>query len=126
MGRGRRTSGSKLVETMDGSRHAKKRLKLILDTLSGKSTIVEACAALGINEAAFHKLRRRTLEESLQRLEPRPPGRRAQERSPEDERIEALEDEVRLLRLDLQAAQVREELALTMPHVLKKRKPLPK
>jgi len=126
MGRGRRTSGSKLVETMDGSRHAKKRLKLILDTLSGKVTIIDACAALGINEAAFHKLRRRTLEESLQGLEPRQPGRRAHERSPEEERIEQLEDEVEQLHLELHAARVREELALAMPHVLKKRKRSPK
>jgi len=126
MGRGRRTSGSKLVETMEGSRHAKRRLELILDTLAGRVTIVEACSALGINEAAFHKLRRRTLQESLDGLEPRLPGRRRQERSPEEERIEELEEELRFTRLELQAAQVREELALTMPHVLKKRKTTPK
>lgn len=126
MGRGRRTSGSKLVETMDGSRHAKKRLKLILDTLSGKTRIVDACAALGINEAAFHKLRRRTLQESLEGLEPRPPGRRAEERSPGEERVEELEDEICALRYELKAAEVREQIALTMPHVLKPRKSKPK
>ena len=122
MGRGRRTSGSKLVERLDGSRHAKRRLKLILDTLSGKCTIVDACRELGINEAAFHKLRSRTLQESLEGLEPRPPGRRAQEISPEAEQAAALEEENEALRLELKAAQVREELALVMPHVLKRHK----
>jgi len=123
MGRGRPTSGSKLLDRMDASRYAKKRLALILDTLSGKRTIVDACRELGLSEAAFHKLRRRTLEESLAGLEPRAPGRKAEEKSPEMERVAKLEEELRSIRYELKAAQIREELALTMPHVLKRRKP---
>jgi transposase-like protein len=104
---------------MDGSRFAKKRLALILDTLSGKTTIVDACQKLGINEAAFHKLRRRTLQESLEGLEPRPLGRRPKETSPQTERVEELEEELRWLRHELKAAEIRGGLALAMPHVLK-------
>jgi transposase-like protein len=107
---------------MDGSSFAKRRLKLIIDTLSGKTTIVEACEELGVNEAAFHKLRRRTLEESLAGLEPRKAGRPAEEKSPEAERVEELEEELRRLRYELEAARIREDLARTMPQVLKPRK----
>jgi hypothetical protein len=35
--------------------------------------------------------------------------------------VAALEEEIRELRIDLKAAQVREEIALAMPHLLKPR-----
>jgi hypothetical protein len=117
MGRGRTTSGSGLVDRLEGSPGAKLRLKLFLDTLAGRCTVPDACRTLEINESAFHKLRNRFLEEALAGLEPRPVGRPRLQ--PEDGgRVAALEEQVRDLRLDLHAAHIREEIALAMPHLL--------
>jgi hypothetical protein len=108
-----------LVDDLQGSGHAKKRLQLMLETISGTRTVSSACEELGINEAAFHKLRTRTLQEALEGLEPRPLGRPRHEASPEEIEIEQLTEEIRDLKLRLQASRLREEVATVMPHVLK-------
>lgn len=110
-------SGPDLVEGAEGSPGAKERLRVILETLSGTKPIAEACAELGIGEAAFHKLRTRVIQEAVEGLEPRKPGRKPEERSETEERARGLEAEVEKLKLELRAAQIREELALTLPHL---------
>lgn len=115
-------SGPELVEGADGSPDAKARLKVILETIAGTKSIAEACTALGMGEAAFHKLRTRVLQEAVEGLEPRKPGRKPQEQSPEEVKVRGLESELEKLKRELRAAQIREELAITMPHVLLRRK----
>jgi len=113
------------VNRLQGSEQAKLRLKLFLDTLAGRCTVLEACKELDMVESAFHKLRNRFLEEALAGLEPRPLGR-PRLQPDEDDRIAALEKHLRDLRLDLHAAHIREEIALAMPHLLeagRKKKP---
>lgn len=109
-------SGAKLVDGVEGSAHAKRRLEWILKTIGGEATIAEACDALGIGEAAFHKLRTRFLHEGVKLLEPRPVGRppKAPDRSSED-RVRALEAELEEVRREHQAAEVRAELAAALP-----------
>jgi hypothetical protein len=107
---------------LGGSDHAKKRLRIILETLSGRRTIRSACEELRISEAAFHKLRTRVLEEAVQGLEPRRAGRPSKELSAEDAKIVDLEEEVLQLKLELHASRLREEIAITMPHLLKERR----
>jgi hypothetical protein len=123
MARGRKPSGPKLVEGLEGSALAKQRLQVILETLAGRCTIEEACEQLGLSPSAFHQLRTRTLADALASLEPRPLGRPPQEASPQDVEIEALQEEVADLRTDLQASRVREEIAVVMPHLLKRERP---
>jgi len=122
MGQGRKPSGSKVVERLDGSELAKDRLRVILDSLAGKKSIEEACQELGIGQAAFFKLRTRALSETMASLEPRPMGRPRKERKEEEEQVEALEKEVMRLKLELEAAWLREEIALAMPHLRKEKK----
>ena len=122
MVRGRKPSGSKLVDSMEGSESAKRRLKVILETLSGSMSIEEACEELGIGPAAFHKLRSRTMQEALDSLAPRPMGRPAKEKTPEQARIEELEGEIADLEMELEGSRLRERIALVMPHLLKKGK----
>jgi transposase-like protein len=122
MARGRTPSGPKLVDCIKGSESAKQRLKVILETLSGSMSIEEACEELGIGPAAFHKLRSRTMQEALESLAPRPMGRPAKDKTPEQARIEELEQEVAHLEMELEGSRLREEIALVMPHLLKKRK----
>jgi len=112
-------SGPELVDGAEGSPDAKARLKVILETIAGTKTIAEACEALGIGEAAFHKLRTRVLEEAVEGLEPRKPGRKPKAKSAEEVRLRDLEDEVARLKLELKASRIREEIALTMSHLLK-------
>jgi hypothetical protein len=115
--RGRKPTGAQLVEHLDGSKHAKSRLKVILETLSGRRTVPEACEMLGIQESMFHKMRSQVLQTALGRLEPRPLGRPSQLPSPEAQRIAELEDELVRQRSDLKGAQIRRELAEKLPRL---------
>jgi len=119
MARGRPPSGPKLLQRLDGSSQAKARLKAVLETLAGKRTIPDACRELGIGEAAFHKMRQKVLQSALGSLHPAPAGRPPAVESAQDSRMAELEAQVRELRLQLQAARVREEIAIAMPHLLK-------
>lgn len=115
--KGRPPKGPKLVDKLGGSAHAKTRLKIVLETLAGLS-VSDACAKLGVKEAAFHRLRDRALQAALDGLEPRPPGRRPKETPEERSRATEFEAELKELKIDLQAARVREEIALAMPYLL--------
>ena len=75
MPRGRPAKGPKLVEGLEGSDEAKKRLEVVLETIAGKIGIDEACETLDIGKTAFHKLRARVLQSALIDLEPKPLGR---------------------------------------------------
>ena len=117
--RGRKPTGPQLVERLEGSSHAKARLKVILETLSGRWTIPDACEELGIQETMFHKLRSEVLQTALGRLEPRPLGRRPQLPSPQDEELLRLAAKNRKLQIELQAAEVRRDLAENLPRLAK-------
>lgn len=124
--RGRKPLGPQLVTHLSGSAQAKQRLQTILETLAEERSIPEACAAVGIGESMFHRLRNEVLQAALGRLEPRPLGRPAATASPEALRIAALEQQIADLELELQAARVREELALAFPYLRDRRTPLKK
>jgi hypothetical protein len=120
--RGRHPKGSRSARDMEGSAVARERLEILLQAMTGSMTVADACAELGIGEAAYHKLRQRMLEGALAGLEPQTPGRRPLD-ADIDPRVEALEDEVRQLRIELRMSQVREEIALLMPHLVKAPEP---
>jgi hypothetical protein len=116
---GRKPFRLKHLKKLAVSPLVKTRLEWLLKSLSGECTVPEACAALGINESRFHKLRSDWLQASAERLEPGRPGRRAQAKSPETRQIIALEDKVRSLEVQLRAAEVRAELAQALPQVVR-------
>ena len=118
--RGRPVQGPELVK--DGSEQAQQRLKVVLATLGGSMTIEQACSTLGIGRSAFHKLRSQFLARAPDLLEPRPRGRRRRVPSEADQRLAQLQQEIVQLKLDLKAQQVREEIALVMPHLLKNKR----
>jgi hypothetical protein len=119
--RGRKPTGAQLVERLAGSAHAKGRLRVILETLSGHQTIPTACAELGIQESMFHKLRAQVLQTAVDRLEPRPAGRPPPLTSAEARQVEELEAELAQARMDLKAAEIRRELAETLPRLGRRR-----
>ncbi len=117
--RGRKPTGTNLVEHLEGSERAKSRLKAILETLSGQRSIPEACQELGIQESMFHRVRSEVLQTALDRLEPRPLGRPPLPQPPEQVRIAELEAENLQLCMELKAAEVRRELAEKLPRLAK-------
>ena len=117
--RGRKPTGTNLLEHLQGSEHAKGRLKAILETLSGQRSIPEVCEELGIRESMFHRVRSEVLQTALDRLEPRPLGRPPLPASPQDLRAAELEAENLRLQLELKAAEVRRELAEKLPRLAK-------
>lgn len=114
---GRPSKGDELVERMDASEEAKMRARAILGNLRGELTIQAACKELGIGEPRFHQLRERFLAEGVKGLEPRPGGR---PKKPEPERrVRDLEERVRALEQELKASEIRTQIALVMPNLLK-------
>ena len=118
--RGRPPKKAELVDGLEGSTSARRRLKVILRTITEELSVPDACAELGVSEARFHQLRREVLGCALKGLEPRKSGRPRKESAEESSRVVALRQRIRNLELDLQAAYVREEIAVAMPHLLLK------
>jgi hypothetical protein len=117
--RGRHPLGPRLVDETEGSDQACRRLKVMLETISGQKKIAEACEELGISAAQFHKLRNKMMQGALLSLEPAAPGRPRATNEAVEERVVGMQDEIRQLRIELRAAQIREEIALLMPHLVK-------
>tara|TARA_B100001750_G_scaffold115557_3_gene91568 strand:+ start:590 stop:1000 length:411 start_codon:yes stop_codon:yes gene_type:complete len=108
------------VDRVEASGEAKTRLQRIVQTLTGEVSVAEACADLGVSESHFHRLRDRALAGAAEALEPRPAGRpRGATPTAAQERIAELEDDLTEMQFQLRAAELREELALVMPHVLR-------
>ena len=113
--RGRKTQGPGLVHNLEGSKHAKQRLEVILRTLTGELTIAEACELLGIRQARFNVIRRCALQAALGDLEPRRPGRPATKQDPHKTERQELHARVTQLEQELEIAAVRNELAAILP-----------
>jgi hypothetical protein len=118
--RGRPVKGAELVRLVDGSPPARERLEVLLQTLSGAITIPQACAMLGISRSRFHSLRGQFLQQATGLLEPRPRGPRPDVPGPAELELRRLQQQVVQLKIDLKAAHIREEIALVMPHLLKR------
>jgi hypothetical protein len=125
MSRGRPPKGAELVDGLESSTQAKERLKVILQTIAGELSVVDACARLNVSEARFHALRAEALHAAADYLEPKPAGRRPQQTDTQAVEAAALKEQIQELKIELRATQIREELALLMPHVLKPRKQQP-
>lgn len=124
MGAGRPPRGWNHIDDLEGPETLKQRLRVILETVGGERTVREACEALQVSEARFHALRLQVLEGALASLTPGRPGRpRREEPLPPPGYMAELEEEVRELKLDLEASKIQTELALVMPEVLKRGQP---
>jgi len=106
-----------MVESLEGSQRAKKRLEVVLDTIAGKLSVAEACLALGVGKTAFYQMRYKVMQAALEDLEPKPSGRPPRQVPEEQAEVERLRRENRELLDRLEIAHVREELMLAMPDV---------
>jgi hypothetical protein len=113
---GRYPAGPEYVEQLQGSAEAKRRAKVILQTLQGDLRVQDACGILGICEQRFHQLREEMLQAAVARLEARPAGRPRRAAEPAD--VQALKEQLQAKALELRVAHLREEIALAMPEVV--------
>jgi hypothetical protein len=109
--RGRKAPGPEFVQRLHGSAASKRRLEIILKTMTGQLSVEEASKTLGITPQHLHTLRQEALQAAVQRLEPRPMGRPRRAAAP----AAVLEAAMTRLQQELQAAQLREEIALVLP-----------
>jgi transposase-like protein len=109
------------VERLDGPEDLKRRLRVLLDTLTGRVSVAQACEELGVSESRLHELRRQALVGALGALMPKPAGRPATAETTTT-REKELEGRIEELEVDLQAALVRTELALAMPELFRGKK----
>ena len=116
--RGRRPAGPGYVDQLQGSVEDKRRLKVIMQTMTGELRLLEACRILDVCPQRFHQLREEAMQGALAGLAPRPKGRPRPQLTPEQQRIAELEKELAATRIELRAAQAREEIALVLPRVV--------
>jgi len=121
MSRGRPPKGTGHVDGLEGPEDLKRRLKVVLETIVGNVSVHDACCELGVSESRLHEMRREALVGALQALLPKPSGRPAKPpaATTKEQELLARIDE---LEVDLQAALVRTELALAMPHLFRAKK----
>jgi len=117
--RGRRPAGPDYVDHLrDCDDQTKRRLKVIMQTMSGDLRVHEACAILGISPQRFHQMREQALQGAADVLKPRPKGRPRRRRSSEQQQVEQLQQELGDAKVELCAAQARVEIATLLPRVL--------
>jgi hypothetical protein len=109
--------GPEYADQLAGSEIAKLRAKVILETMAGTCRLKEACQRLGISEQRFHQLREEMMAAAVQALEPGHAGRPAHTRSPAEEQVVALEQQLQDMEIELHVAKARAEIALVMPEV---------
>ena len=118
MAAGRPPEGPQHVNRLEGDDEAKRRLRVVLETLSGTKSIEEACDELHVSASRFHEMRREALQSALDGLAPGASGRpRRPEPDADPERLSTLEDQNRELQAELLASMVRTEIALALPHL---------
>jgi hypothetical protein len=72
---GRRSDLTHLVDALDGSDDAKRRLRAITRAATNQISVAEAAAELNVSPQRFHELRAEMLQAGLAALEAKPAGR---------------------------------------------------
>lgn len=114
---GRPHEGANLVDRLAGSEDARRRLRTIIETITGETLVKDAITRLGISETRFYQLRDEVLKAGLSSMEPGKPGRPSY-RSPEDvEEIDHLRLENASMRVELNRERARADVGevLSLP-----------
>ena len=119
MGSGRPPERLRHVDRLEGPGELKQRLRVILETLTGDRAVADACEQLEVCEARFHALRKDALEGALAGISPGRAGRPRKEEPSPPGRVSELEEEVMVLKDDLERANLRADLALAMPDLMR-------
>lgn len=119
---GRRADGPERVERLEGSSEAKRRARFVLEVIAGRRSVDDACTELDIQTTRFEEIRQQALSAMVAALEPKAPGRPPRVLSEEEQEIARLKEEVQELRAAVVTGHMREELAIALPLLGKRRK----
>jgi hypothetical protein len=119
---GRPPLGPRLVDALDIPGDTQKKLRLILETIAGQKTLAEAAQELSISETRFHVIRQEALLGAAAALEPGIPGRPPTQKLIAGDELDRLRRDVVDLKAAMAAAEIREEIAVLMPHLLRRAK----
>jgi hypothetical protein len=106
--------GPALVDRLSGSDAARQRARLMLETVSGVTSIEAAAEQLGISTQRFYDLRDELIQGAITAAEPKPLGRPAKKPTVDDQIRAALAEKDRIineLRVRVELAKLHEELA---------------
>ncbi len=112
---GRPTRGVQRIDDYEGSTIAKERTKALLIAIVGDNAITTQLEALGICRTRFATLRDRGIRALIDSMEPRVGGRQAACNEAALAVDPELLDEIALLKWELEAAEVREEVHSILP-----------
>jgi hypothetical protein len=84
--------GPALIDKLEGSADAKRRARLVVETLAGLVSVEDAAQQLDVSPQRFHVLRDDLLSSMIAQAEPKPVGR-PPSTSSEDERLEQARQE---------------------------------
>jgi hypothetical protein len=115
---GRPPKGPKLIDNVEGSEEAKQRAEVILETITGETSVLKACEILGISETRFYQIRDMALKGAVSSLEPGTRGRPLVVEEVSAPEVEALRKRVADLENELKIAQTRTMLATTFPNLV--------
>lgn len=115
--RGRHAAGPEYAERLDGSKLARHRMRVVLETIAGTKLVLDACAELAICQQRFEAIRQEAIQAGIAALELRPAGRPRKGSSAADAKTARLRAEVADLQAQLQATGIRAELATTLPRL---------
>lgn len=119
---GRPPLGPEVVDRIEGSEEAKKRARIILEVIAGARSVESACVELGIETTRFEDIRLEAFGGLVAALEPKAPGRPPRPVDEAAERLKALEEENKRLKIEVVTSHVREELAIGLPHRTRSKK----
>ena len=112
--RGRKPPGPEFVHRLTGQETQKRRLEVILQTITGALGVKQAAARLGISPQRLHALRAQCLQAALDTLAPQPVGRPRHTPPPAQETIDALQRDQQRLQHELDVSRVREQVAVLL------------
>lgn len=119
---GRPPLGPEIVDRIEGSEEAKKRARILLEVMTGERSVESACDALGIQTTRFEDIRLEAFGGLVAALEPKAAGRPPSPVDEAAERLKALEEENKRLKIEVVTSHVREELAIGLPHRARSKK----
>jgi hypothetical protein len=110
--------GPELAERVAGSDEARRRTRVVLQTMTGELRVQEACALLGLSEQRFEAIRQEAIAGAVASLEPKPVGRPPKAAPTADvAEVARLQARVAELEAELDAARVRLDLAQASPRI---------
>lgn len=115
--RGRYPAGWEYLDRFDASADAKERFRVAIEILTGACRVQDACARLGLGTTRLEHVREAIVAAALAGAERQRPGRPPRVVAELEHEVARLQQQVAQLEAAVAVANVRAELATTLPRV---------